>query len=155
MVQFQSTLLKWIWIFPTAPTMSAVGKEPHLSSFSFFSRGPLLDCFGQIMLYSRWSTQTWYSTHACVPATNKAVLWTLMMEQAVGPCTYCKHRRVVAVGNPNCMWSESQPFQTILWWIEFSVGVSVLVTLTWSWSSCCWILVSIAGEASTWTPQLL
>ena len=26
-------------VFPTAPTMSAVGKEPHLSSFSFFSPG--------------------------------------------------------------------------------------------------------------------
>ena len=48
-----------IVIFPTAPTMSAVGKEPHLFSFSsFFSRGPLLDWFGQIMLYSHWSTQT-------------------------------------------------------------------------------------------------
>ena len=30
----------------------------------FFSRGPLLDWFRQIMLYSHWSTQTWYSEHS-------------------------------------------------------------------------------------------
>ena len=66
----------WHCIFPTAPTMSAVGKEPHLSSF--FIRGPLLDWFGQIMLYSHWSTQTCRSTKACAPATDEAVVCTLI-----------------------------------------------------------------------------
>ena len=46
--------------------------------FSFFSRGPLLDWLGQIMLYSHWSTQTGSSKHARVPATNKTVLCTLI-----------------------------------------------------------------------------
>ena len=57
--------------------MSAVGKEPHFSFFLFFSRGPLLDWFGQIMLFSHWLTQTWRSTNACVPATDKAVRFVL------------------------------------------------------------------------------
>ena len=51
----------------------------------FCSRGPLLDRFGQIMLYFHLSTQTWCSKHARVAATNKAVLCTLMtVELAVG-----------------------------------------------------------------------
>ena len=59
--------------------MSAVGKEPHLFSFSFSSsRGTLLDWFGQIMLYSHWSTQTWRSTNAWAPATDEAVVCTLI-----------------------------------------------------------------------------
>ena len=67
------------FIFPTAPTMSAVGKEPHLFfSFSSSIRGPLLDWFGQIMLYSHWSTQTWRSTNAGGPATDEAVVCTLI-----------------------------------------------------------------------------
>ena len=79
----------WAPIFPTAPTMSAVGKEPHLFSFSFSSsssssRGPLLDWFGQIMLYSHWSTQTWRSTNACVPATDLAVVCTLIEPSNAG-----------------------------------------------------------------------
>ena len=66
--------------------MSAVGKEPHFFFFfSFFFRGPLLDWLGQIMLYSHWSTQTWRSTHECVPAIDEAVLCTLMtVELAMG-----------------------------------------------------------------------
>ena len=48
------------------------------ATFKFFFRGPLLDWFRQIMLYSHWSTQTWCSTHARLPATDKAVLYTLM-----------------------------------------------------------------------------
>ena len=71
-------------IFPTAPTMSAVGKEPHLSFFLLFFRGPLLDWFGQIMLYSHWSTQTWCSTNACVPATDEAVVCTLIEPSNAG-----------------------------------------------------------------------
>ena len=71
----------WAPIFPTAPTMSAVGKEPHLS---FFSRGPLSDWLGQIMLYSHWSTQTWRSTNACVPATDEAVVCTLIEPSNAG-----------------------------------------------------------------------
>ena len=75
---FDKTILRPL--FPTAPTISAVGKEPHLSSFFFFYffRGPLLDWFGQIMLYSHWSTQTWRSTNAGGPATDKAVVCTLI-----------------------------------------------------------------------------
>ena len=67
--------------------MSAVGKEPHLfssSSFFSFSTGPLLDWLGQIMLYSHWSTQTWRSTNACVPATDEAVVCTLMEPSNAG-----------------------------------------------------------------------
>ena len=63
--------------------MSAVGKEPHLSS-SFSFRGPLLDWFGQIMLYSHWLTQTWRSTNACVPATDEAVVCTLIEPSNAG-----------------------------------------------------------------------
>ena len=68
-------------IFPTAPTMSAVGKEPHL--FSSF-KGPLLDWFGQIILYSHWSTQIWRSTNACVPASDEAVVCTLIEPSNAG-----------------------------------------------------------------------
>ena len=64
--------------------MSAVGKEPHLSSFLSSFRGPLLDWFGQIMLYSHWSTQTWRSTNACVPATDEAVVCTLIEPSNAG-----------------------------------------------------------------------
>ena len=66
--------------------MSAVGKEPpHLSSsFSFIFRGLLLDWFGQIMLYSHWLTQTWRSTNACVPATDEAVVCTLIEPSNAG-----------------------------------------------------------------------
>ena len=71
-------------VFPTAPTMSAVGKEPHLSSSFFSFRGPLSDWFGQIMLYSHWSTQTWRSTNACVPATDEAVVCTLIEPSNAG-----------------------------------------------------------------------
>ena len=71
-------------IFPTAPTMSAVGKEPHLRVFFLFFRGPLLDWFGQIMLYSHWSTQTWRSTNACDPATDEAVVCALIEPSNAG-----------------------------------------------------------------------
>ena len=71
-------------LFSTAPTMSAVGKEPHFSFSSFSSRGPLLDWFGQIILYSHWSTQTWRSTNAYVPATDKAVVCTLVEPSNAG-----------------------------------------------------------------------
>ena len=72
-------------IFPPAPTMSAGGKEPHFfySLFSF-SRGSLLDWFRQIMLYSHWLTQTWRSTNACVPATDEAVVCTLIEPSNAG-----------------------------------------------------------------------
>ena len=50
----------------------------------FFFRGPLLDWFGQIMLYSHWSTQTWRSTNACVPATDEAVVCTLIEPSNAG-----------------------------------------------------------------------
>ena len=72
-----------ISIFPTAPTMSAVGKEPHFF-FSFSSRGPLLDWFKKIMLFSHWSTKTWRSTNACVPATDEAVVCTLIEPSNAG-----------------------------------------------------------------------
>ena len=53
--------------YPTAPTMSAIGKEPHFSfssfSFSSFFSGPILDWLGRIMVFSYWLTQTWCSTH--------------------------------------------------------------------------------------------
>ena len=65
--------------------MSAVGKEIHFFFFfSFFFRGPLLDWSGQIMLYSHWSTQTWRSTNACVPATDEAVVCTLIEPSNAG-----------------------------------------------------------------------
>ena len=51
---------------------------------SFFSRGPLLEWFGQIMLYSHWLTQTWRSTQACVPATDEAVVCTLIEPSNAG-----------------------------------------------------------------------
>ena len=90
--RFHELLLKdlsstFVWIFPTATTMSAVGKEPHFFfSFSslFSSRGSLLDWFGQIRLYSHWSTQTWRSTNACVPATDEAVVCTLIEPSNAG-----------------------------------------------------------------------
>ena len=68
-------------VFQTATTMSAVGKEPHF--FSSF-RGPLLDWFGQIMLYSHWPTQTWRSTNAYAPATDEAVVCTLIEPSNAG-----------------------------------------------------------------------
>ena len=86
-----------VLIFPTAPTMSAVGKEPHLSSFSFsFFRGPLLDWLWQIMLYSHWSTQTWRSTNACVPATDEAVVCTLMEPSNAGAYWAMPHSDILA-----------------------------------------------------------
>ena len=51
--------------FATAPTVSAVAKDPHFFSFSFFFVGPLSDWSGQTLLFSYWSTQTECSTHAC------------------------------------------------------------------------------------------
>ena len=54
------------------------------ATFIQFSRGPLLDWFGQIMLYSHWSTQTWRSTNACVPATDLAVVCTLIEPSNAG-----------------------------------------------------------------------
>ena len=74
-----------LFIFPPALTMSAGGKEP-LFSISFFSfRGPILDWFRQILLYSHWSTQSLCSKHTRVPATDEAVLCTLMtVELAMG-----------------------------------------------------------------------
>ena len=48
------------------------------------SRGPLLDWFGQIMLYSHWSTQTWCSTNTCVLATDEAVVCTLIEHSNAG-----------------------------------------------------------------------
>ena len=81
-----SRFIFFLVIFPTAPMMSAVGKEPHLSFFFSF-RGPLLDWFGQIMLYSHWVTQTWRSTNACVPATDEAVyLLNLAMQGLTERC---------------------------------------------------------------------
>ena len=47
--------------FATAPTVSAVAKDPHFFSFV----GPLSDWSGQTLLFSYWSTQTECSTHAC------------------------------------------------------------------------------------------
>ena len=52
--------------------------------FLLLFRGPLLDWFGQIMLYSHWSTQTWRSTNACVPATDEAVVCTLIEPSNAG-----------------------------------------------------------------------
>ena len=89
-LQLLLSLALLVPLFPTAPTMSAVGKEPHLSfsSFSFFIfRGPLLDWLWQIMLHSHWSTQTWRSTNACVPATDEAVyLLNLAMQGLTERC---------------------------------------------------------------------
>ena len=65
-----------------------VGRWQRATFFLFFfffsSRGPLLDWFGQIMLYSHWSTQTWRSTNACVPATDLAVVCTLIEPSNAG-----------------------------------------------------------------------
>ena len=72
-------------VIPPAPTVSTGGKEPHFFLFFHLFRGPLLDWFRQIMLYSHWSTQTWCSKHARVPVTDEAVLYTLMtVELAMG-----------------------------------------------------------------------
>ena len=46
---------------------------PPVTFFFFFFFILQGDWFGQIMLYSHWLTQTWCSTHACVPATDEAV----------------------------------------------------------------------------------
>ena len=72
--------------FPPARTGPPVANS-HIFLFLFFSfsRGPLLDWVGQIMLYSHWSTQTWCSKLARVPATDEAVLYTFMtVELAMG-----------------------------------------------------------------------
>ena len=53
----------WDIVFATAPTVSAVAKDPHF--FFFFFVGPLSDWSGQTLLFSYWSTQTECSTHAC------------------------------------------------------------------------------------------
>ena len=58
--------------------------------FFFSSRGPLLDWFGQIMLYSHWSTQTWHSTNACVPATEEGVVCTLIEPSNTGAYERCR-----------------------------------------------------------------
>ena len=63
--------------------------------FFFIFRGPLLDWFGQIMLYSHWLTQTWCSTHAYVLATDEAVgieqNFGMSVDTAVVAMTYFKH----------------------------------------------------------------
>ena len=76
-----STGIRFFW---RAPSRRPVSKGPHFSFFLFFSRGPLLDWFTQIMLYSHWSTQTWRSTNACVPATDEAVVCTLIEPSNAG-----------------------------------------------------------------------
>ena len=70
-----------IWMCSFSNGSDDVGRWQR-ATFVFFSfsssRGPLLDWFGQIMLYSHWSTQTWHSTNARVPATDEAVVCTLI-----------------------------------------------------------------------------
>ena len=49
------------YFFPTAPTMSAVGKVPQLFSFFFSSfsfSGPLSDWLEQTLVCSHWSTHS-------------------------------------------------------------------------------------------------
>ena len=71
--------------FSTGP--DGVGRWQRATFFFlylFSFRGPLLDWFRQIMLYSHWSTQTWRSTNACVPATDEAVVCTLIEPSNAG-----------------------------------------------------------------------
>ena len=62
------------------PPVSLSISPPVPVSFS----GPLSDWLGQIMLYSHWSTQTWRSTNTCVPATDEAVVCTLIEPSNAG-----------------------------------------------------------------------
>ena len=58
--------------------LHVINKRKQQSKFTFS------DCFGQIMLYSHWSTQTWRSTNSCVPATDEAVVCTLIEPSNAG-----------------------------------------------------------------------
>ena len=77
--------------FWRAPSRRPVSKGPHLSFFSFFSsRGPLLDWFRQIMLYSHWSTQTECSTHSCSKQPLMKLCGCSLYRRAVGFSTQYK-----------------------------------------------------------------
>ena len=52
--------------------------------FFFLLWWPLLDWLRQIMLYFHWSTQNWCSSNAHVPATDEAVLCTLIEPRNAG-----------------------------------------------------------------------
>ena len=65
-------------VFPTAPTMSAVGKIPQLFSSFFSFSGPLSDWLEQTLVCSHWSTHSKCSTYSESVAIALAVVGMAM-----------------------------------------------------------------------------